>query len=70
MATIKEMIENAGTVRVLVGGGLTFENIERIMAETGASEFHFGTAIRDNCSVFGEINEKKLASLVKILRQR
>ncbi|WP_177173658.1 hypothetical protein [Propionispora vibrioides] len=46
------------------------ENIERVMAETGASEFHFGTAIRENRSVLGEINEKKLASLVKILRLR
>lgn len=70
LVTIKDMMANAGPLRVLVGGGLTFANIERIIAETGASEVHFGTAIRDNRSAFGAINEENLAALVKILRRR
>jgi copper homeostasis protein len=69
LTTIKDMLENAAKIRVLVGGGLTFENIERVMAETGAPEFHFGTAIRDNSSTFGEINEKKLTALVKLMNR-
>lgn len=69
LATIKDMMEHAGQIQVLVGGGLTFENIERIVAETGAPEFHFGTAIRDNSAAFGEINEKKLTALVKLMNR-
>lgn len=69
LPTIKKMIANAGAMRVLVGGGLNLKNIEQIITETTAPEYHFGTAIRENNSYFGEINEEKLASLVKIVNQ-
>lgn len=69
LSIIKQMIANAGAIRVLVGGGLNFKNIERIITETTAPEYHFGTAIRENNSSCGEINEEKLASLVKIVNQ-
>lgn len=58
LTTKKDMMENAAKIRVLVGGGLTFENIERIIAETGASEIHFGTAIRDNSSILGKLMKR------------
>jgi copper homeostasis protein len=66
---IKQMIANAGSLRVLVGGGLNLKNIEQIITETRAPEYHFGTAIRENTSSFGEINAEKLASLVTIVNQ-
>ncbi|EGO65851.1 copper homeostasis protein CutC [Acetonema longum] len=69
LAVIKEMVENAGKIRVLVGGGLNFENIGRIVTETGAPEYHFGTAIRDNSSAYGGINEEKLKSLIKLMNR-
>lgn len=69
LSVIKQMIANAGATRVLVGGGLNLKNIEQIIAETKAPEYHFGTAIREKKSSFGEINEEKLASLVKIVNQ-
>lgn len=69
LSIIKQMIANAGAIRVLVGGGLNLKNIEQIVIETMAPEYHFGTAIRENNSSFGEIHEEKLASLVKIVNQ-
>lgn len=69
LSVIKQMIANAGAIRVLVGGGLNLKNIEQIITETTAPEYHFGTAIRENNSFLGEINEEKLASLVKIVNQ-
>lgn len=66
---IKQMIANAGALRALVGGGLDLKNIEQIITETRAPEYHFGTAIRENSSSFGEINAEKLASLVTIVNQ-
>jgi copper homeostasis protein len=69
LSVIKQMIANAGAIRVLVGGGLNFKNIEQIITETTAQEYHFGTAIRENNSFLGEINKEKIASLVKIVNQ-
>lgn len=69
LTTIREMVENAGKIRVLAGSGLTLENIGQVIAETGAPEFHFGTAVRDNRSAYGAINEQKLKALVALLRR-
>ena len=66
---IKQMIANAGALRVLVGGGLKLENIKQVITETRAPEYHFGTAIREDISPFGKINPEKLASLVTIVKQ-
>lgn len=64
---IKEMIKNSGHINVMVGGGLNFENISQIIEETGASQYHFGTAVRYNKSFFGDIDKKKLKKLVQIM---
>lgn len=66
---IKQMIANAGAIRVLVGGGLNFKNIEQVITETMAPEYHFGTGIREEHSPFGDINKEKLTSLVKLVNQ-
>ncbi|ADL07051.1 copper homeostasis protein CutC [Thermosediminibacter oceani] len=66
---IREMIKNSGHISVMVGGGLNFENIGRVVKETGVKVFHFGTAVRDNRSPFGEINEHSLKDIIKIVRE-
>ncbi len=64
---INAMKENAGHINVLLGGGLTFENIERIKGLTKNTDFHFGTAVRVDKNPFGEIDEDKLRKLVSII---
>lgn len=66
---IKEMIKGSGHINVMVGGGLNFDNIKQIIKETGASEYHFGTAVRHNKSCFGDIEKSRLKELVQIVQK-
>lgn len=64
---LKEMIGRSGHIKIMVGGGLNFENIRQIIEETGATEYHFGTVIRYNRSYFSDIDEKRLKELVELV---
>ncbi len=64
---INEMKKYSGHINILLGGGLNFENIEKIKALTNNEDFHFGTAVRVDKNPFGEIDEEKLIKLVKII---
>lgn len=63
---IKDMVEKAKHINVVVGGGLNFENIKEVMKVTKAPQYHFGTAVRDDKSTSGEINIDMLKVLVNI----
>ncbi|NJJ35061.1 copper homeostasis protein CutC [Clostridioides difficile] len=65
--TINNMILNSNHIKILLGGGLNFNNIEKIKELTKASNFHFGTAIRINNSPFEDIDKQKLKQLVNII---
>ncbi|SHM88744.1 copper homeostasis protein [Caldanaerovirga acetigignens] len=65
---IKKMVENSGRIRIIVGGGLTFENIARLIEITGAKAYHFGRAVRRNNSYFEEIEEEKLTRMVNLIK--
>ncbi len=68
--TINKMIsESNNKVILMLGGGLTFDNVEYIINTTKAREVHFGTAIRVDSSPFGDIDENKLKSMVEIVRK-
>ena len=64
---INEMKKNSKHIKVLLGGGLNFDNIKNIKELTQNTDFHFGTAVRVDKSPFGEIDEEKLIKLVNIL---
>lgn len=66
--TIKDMVKNSGHIKVMVGGGLNFDNVKQIIEETGASEYHFGTAVRYNKSCFGDVDSKGLKELIEIFK--
>lgn len=61
---IKEMIKHSGHIDVMVGGGLNFDNIKQVIEETRASGYHFGTAVRYNKSIFGDVDNKRLKELI------
>src|SRR5690554_2668677 len=65
---IKEMIAVKKDLKIMLGGGLNFENIKTLITETKADAYHFGTAIRYNNSHFEAINAEKLASLVDLIK--
>lgn len=66
---IRAMGEKSGHVDILIGGGLTIENIGDIIKKGITSEYHFGTAVRENNSCFGEIAKDKLTRLVQIIKK-
>lgn len=65
---IVEMIKNAGHINVMAGGGLSFENIKQVIGGTGVTEYHFGTAVRYNKSIFGDIDMRRLEELVESIK--
>ena len=65
---IKNMVEKAKHINVIVGGGLNFGNIKEIIKNTKAPQYHFGTAIRNDKSIFGEINIDSLRLLINTIR--
>ena len=64
---IKNMVEKAKHINVIVGGGLNFENIKEVMEVTKAPQYHFGTVVRNDKSTFGEINTDRLRLLVNTI---
>lgn len=63
---LEKTIENSeNNPIILVGGGLTLNNVEHIIEHIKAKEVHFGTAVRKNSSPMGDIDEEKLKLLVK-----
>ncbi|MGL5331087.1 MAG: copper homeostasis protein CutC [Peptostreptococcaceae bacterium] len=66
---INNMIEKSKDINILLGGGLNFDNIEKIKSQTNAKDFHFGTAVRIDNSPFKGIDEDKLIKLVNIIKR-
>jgi copper homeostasis protein len=64
VSVIKSMVEKAKHINIMAGGGLDFHNIKEVMENTKAPQCHFGTAVRCNKSVLGDIDEEKLRMLV------
>ncbi|MCC0668146.1 MULTISPECIES: copper homeostasis protein CutC [unclassified Clostridioides] len=64
---IKDMMLNSNNIKILLGGGLDFNNIVEIKGVTKANNFHFGTAVRIDKSPFEDIDRQKLKQLVDII---
>ncbi len=62
------MVEKSKHINVIVGGGLNFENIKDVMEGSNAPQYHFGTAVRNDKSVVGEIDTDKLRLLINIIK--
>lgn len=65
--TINKMINESKDIKVLLGGGLNFDNIEKVKENISYCDFHFGTAVRIDKDPFKKIDEKKLKELVTII---
>ncbi|UWD49021.1 copper homeostasis protein CutC [Clostridioides difficile] len=64
---IKDMMLNSDNIKILLGGGLNFNNIVEIKEVTKANNFHFGTAVRIDKNPFKDIDRQKLKQLVDII---
>ncbi len=67
VAILNEMCEASGHLNVLLGGGLSLANIQMMKKDVKTTHFHFGTAVRENHSPFGEIDCEQLRRLVALI---
>lgn len=61
---LRELIARNAQPTVLVGGGLTQENLRDVIARTGAREIHVGAAARSA----GSVDAAKVARLAELLK--
>ncbi|CAM4126911.1 copper homeostasis protein CutC [Bacillus paramycoides] len=60
--------ESEGNIQLVVGSGVTKENVKQLLDETGIAQAHVGTAVREGKSCFSEIDPglvQELAVLIK-----
>lgn len=69
LPVINQMVKCSGHIKVMAGGGLNFDNIGRIVKQSGASEYHFGSAVREERSYSRSIDENNLKRLVKMVKE-
>ncbi|MGV2487534.1 UNVERIFIED_CONTAM: copper homeostasis protein CutC, partial [Bacillus mycoides] len=48
--------ESEGNIQLVVGSGVTKKNVKQLLDETGISQAHVGTAVREGKSCFSEID--------------
>ncbi|MDG0957862.1 copper homeostasis protein CutC, partial [Bacillus paranthracis] len=59
---------SVGQIQLVVGAGVTKENIKQLLNETGISQAHVGTAVREGKSCFAEIDPNFVQELVQIIQ--
>ncbi|SCM95515.1 Uncharacterized protein BWINRASL_02896 [Bacillus mycoides] len=60
--------ESEGNIQLVVGSGVTKENVKQLLDETGITQAHVGTAVREDKSCFSEIDLKLVQELVGIIK--
>ncbi|MGE6615864.1 copper homeostasis protein CutC [Bacillus mycoides] len=60
--------ESEGNIQLVVGSGVTKENVKQLLGETGISQAHVGTAVREGKSCFSEIDPNLVQELVQIIK--
>ncbi|MBE7121218.1 copper homeostasis protein CutC [Bacillus cereus] len=60
--------ESEGNIQLVVGSGVTKENVKQLLDETGIKQAHVGTAVREDKSCFSEIDLKLVQELVEIIK--
>lgn len=65
--TLASLVELSKNQNILLGGGLNLNNLEEIKNKTNATDYHFGTAVREENSPFGKINGKKIKAILDII---
>lgn len=66
--TLLKMKERCKHTDLLIGSGLTKENILEVHSQIGSNCYHFGTAIRQHHSALGSVSLEKAIEIVNILK--
>lgn len=60
--------ESEGNIQLVVGSGVTKKNVKQLLDETGITQAHVGTAVREGKSCFSEIDLNLVQELVEIVK--
>lgn len=60
--------ESEGNIQLVVGSGVTKKNVKQLLDETGITQTHVGTAVREGKSCFSEIDPNLVQELVQIIK--
>ncbi|MFA2811354.1 copper homeostasis protein CutC [Bacillus mycoides] len=60
--------ESEGNIQLVVGSGVTKKNVKQLLDETGITQAHVGTAVREGKSCFSEIDPNLVQELVRIIK--
>lgn len=67
ISVLRQMHEaSEGQIEMIVGSGVTKENVQRLLHETGITQAHVGTAVREEKSCFGEVVVQNVQEIVKM----
>ncbi|MEH6889469.1 copper homeostasis protein CutC [Bacillus sp. JJ864] len=67
ISVLRQMHEaSEGQIEMIVGSGVTKENIQQLLHETGITQAHVGTAVREEKSCFGEIVVQNVQEIAKM----
>jgi copper homeostasis protein len=70
LSTIKAMCNISEHISILVGSGLTKNNILEIHEQVQTSQYHFGTALRIQQSPIQPIDIQETSEIIKMIRER
>ncbi|NYE03603.1 copper homeostasis protein [Bacillus niacini] len=68
LETLRKMKEICKKTEILIGSGLTKENIVQVHTQVGTNHYHFGTAIRKDNSALKSVSLEKAIEIVHTLK--
>ena len=67
---LKKLMQQAdSSVEILVGSGVTVDNIASLKAMTNANAFHIGRSARENSDIYGKIVIERIRNIKNIIKQ-
>lgn len=69
IAILKKIIENRGSIEILLGSGVSYENIGILYHELKNPNFHVGTAVRQN-HFNNEIDKEEVIKIIRKIEEQ
>ncbi|MBD3107976.1 copper homeostasis protein CutC [Bacillus sp. AGMB 02131] len=67
-AKLKQLIEQSdSSVEILIGGGITKENVDSVKALTKGKSYHIGRSARENADIYGKISIEQIRHIKNII---
>ncbi|WHY00016.1 copper homeostasis protein CutC [Neobacillus sp. DY30] len=68
LETLRKMKETCTNTHILIGSGLSKDNIRQVHTQAATNHYHFGTAIRNENSILKSVSLEKAIEIVHTLK--